>query len=173
MFRGQVLTTTSLSWAATRYWLHASSAASVPRSNSSLPSGACSKPLPSPGWFNDLVRPKRRGRRSGPFERPAEIPLSFAQRRLWFLDRLEGPGPTYNIPVALRLSGPLDCAALEAALADLVERHESLRTVFPETLGAPRQLILEAANARPTLKVQPITEATLAEALERRCTTGL
>ena len=100
-----------------------------------------------------------------PLERPAEIPLSFAQRRLWFLDRLEGPSPTYNIPVALRLSGPLDCAALEAALADLVERHESLRTVFPETLGVPRQLILEAQNARPTLNVLPVTEATLAEAL--------
>ena len=100
-----------------------------------------------------------------PLERPAEIPPSFAQRRLWFLDRLEGSSPTYNIPLALRLSGPLDCAALEAALGDLVERHESLRTVFPETLGVPRQLILEAANAWPTLDVLPVTEATLAETL--------
>ena len=98
-------------------------------------------------------------------ERPAEIPLSFAQRRLWFLDRLEGPSPTYNIAVAVRLSGPLDPIALEAALGDLVERHESLRTIFPENLGSPRQLILEALNARPTLRVLPVTEATLAEAL--------
>src|SRR5208337_4234249 len=98
--------------------------------------------------------------------RPAEIPLSFAQRRLWFLDRLEGPGPTYNIPVAVRLSGsPLDAAALEAALGDLVERHQSLRTIFPETLGVPRQLILEGAMARPKLSVRSIGEADLCEAL--------
>jgi len=104
--------------------------------------------------------------------RPAEIPLSFAQRRVWFIDRLEGPSPTYNIPVALRLSGSLSYIALEAALGDLVERHESLRTVFPETLGVPRQLILEAADARPTLKVLPVTEANLAEALSAAAQQG-
>ena len=98
--------------------------------------------------------------------RPAEIPLSFAQRRLWFLDRLEGPSPTYNIPVAVRLSGaPLDRAALEAALGDLVQRHQSLRTIFPETLGVPQQLILEGVMARPKLVVRSIGEADLSEAL--------
>ena len=65
----------------------------------------------------------------------------------------KGASATYTIPLAVRLTGALDRAALEAALGDLVERHESLRTVFPDTLGVPRQEILEAAAARPRLAV--------------------
>ena len=83
--------------------------------------------------------------------RPDEIPLSYAQRRLWFLDRLEREGEggaTYLIPLALRLAGPLDRVALQAALNDVVDRHESLRTLFPERLGVARQLILRRARRR-------------------------
>src|ERR1700730_6566047 len=109
--------------------------------------------------------------RPGP--RPEVIPLSFAQSRLWFLNHLEGQSPRYNLTLALRIRGALDGDALEAALADLVERHESLRTVFPETAGIPRQLIIDAEIARPILAVTATTEAELPQALTAAASRGL
>ncbi len=63
------------------------------------------------------------------------LPLSFAQERLWFLDRLEGGSHGYNESAGFRLEGRLDVAALRTSLDELLRRHESLRTIFPEVDG--------------------------------------
>ncbi|HYH82759.1 MAG TPA: condensation domain-containing protein, partial [Longimicrobium sp.] len=73
-------------------------------------------------------------------------PLSFAQERLWFLDRLEPGSTTYNMPWPLRLRGTPDTGALERALGEIVRRHESLRTVFREVDGAPVQVVVPFAG---------------------------
>jgi amino acid adenylation domain-containing protein len=80
-----------------------------------------------------------------PTTRPARLPLSAGQQRLWFVHRAE-PGAAYNVPLVLRMSGVVDRSALLAALADVVERHEPLRTVFPEQAGEPRQEVLSGAQ---------------------------
>ncbi|WP_433195618.1 amino acid adenylation domain-containing protein [Nocardia sp. CA-107356] len=86
-------------------------------------------------------------------ERPERIPLSYSQLALWFQRKLEGPSAIGNIPFAVRVDGPLDLNALTAALADVVARHEVLRTVFPESDGVPYQSVLAAGPVEV-----PVTE---------------
>jgi amino acid adenylation domain-containing protein len=76
-----------------------------------------------------------------PVSREGNLELSFAQQRLWFLDRFDPDNSVYNIPCALRLKGPLDIGALERSLNAIVARHESLRSTFRDIDGAPSQII--------------------------------
>ena len=92
-------------------------------------------------------------------ERPTVVPLSFAQNRLWFLDQMAGPSPVYTMAAALRLRGGLDVEALGAALADVVGRHESLRTLFPAVEGIPQQLVVPAERALTSLRGLQIVDA--------------
>ncbi|MFD5559036.1 condensation domain-containing protein, partial [Streptomyces sp. NPDC127068] len=101
------------------------------------------------------------------------IPLSFAQRRLWFIHRLEGPSATYNLAAALRLRGDLDVAVLVAAVRDVVGRHESLRTVFREDGdGTPYQHILRPDEARFDIPLHETAPAELASALREHARYG-
>lgn len=76
-----------------------------------------------------------------PVPRDREVPLSFAQQRLWFIDRLEPGNPVYNFPAAVRLKGPLNIVALRQSLNEIVRRHEALRTTFTIVDGRPVQVI--------------------------------
>ncbi|KUO06366.1 non-ribosomal peptide synthetase [Streptomyces sp. DSM 15324] len=118
----------------------------------------------------DTAAPSRLGVARRP--RPDRLPLSFAQRRLWFIHKMEGPSATYNIPLALRLTGSLDRDALRAALADVVTRHESLRTVFPESSGVPWQRVLDTAEAAPAVEVVVTDEQGLSGQLDAAAQRG-
>ncbi|MFC9267211.1 amino acid adenylation domain-containing protein [Streptomyces zhihengii] len=95
-------------------------------------------------------------------DRPERLPLSRAQRRLWFIDTLEGPSASYNIPIVLRPAAPLAAAPLADALADLCARHEVLRTRYRDAEGEPHQEVLPAA--RPVLDVRGVPATGLAAA---------
>ncbi|WP_430333760.1 non-ribosomal peptide synthase/polyketide synthase [Rhodococcus sp. ACT016] len=101
-----------------------------------------------------------------PQERPARIPLSLAQQRMWFLGRLDPESAVNNIPVAIRLSGALDVAALRASVADVLARHESLRTVFPDADGVGYQSVLSTAEVDVELDVEPVRADALAGRIE-------
>ncbi|MFE3166655.1 amino acid adenylation domain-containing protein [Streptomyces sp. NPDC059224] len=100
-------------------------------------------------------------------ERPEQIPLSFAQQRLWLISRIDGPSPTYNIPLALRLNGVIDAEALRQAVGDLMHRHETLRTVFPESGGEAHQVILPPDAATAVLTTAVVSRDALDDEIGR------
>ncbi|HEX7241692.1 MAG TPA: condensation domain-containing protein, partial [Longimicrobiaceae bacterium] len=104
-----------------------------------------------------------------PVERGGALPLSFAQERLWFIDRLEPGSAVYNIPVAWRLGGALDEAALERSLSEIVRRHEALRTTFREEDGSPVQAIAPFTGlALPVEDLSGLGEAEREAQVKRR-----
>ncbi len=103
---------------------------------------------------------------SGP--RPDRLPLSLAQTRVWFLNRFDPTSSAYNVAAALRLSGPLDVDALRRAAADILERHESLRTMFPESPDGPSQLVLPVDHAATGDLIDVAPDVVPAAALDTR-----
>ncbi|WP_433624777.1 amino acid adenylation domain-containing protein [Nocardia sp. CA-120079] len=98
-------------------------------------------------------------------DRPQHIPLSLAQQRMWFLNRFDTESTAYNIPIAVRLTGTLDVAALRRAVADVVERHEILRTIYPQTDAGAVQLILPSDGVVPKLEVREVAPNELESAV--------
>ncbi|MFD6895223.1 amino acid adenylation domain-containing protein, partial [Rhodococcus sp. NPDC060086] len=105
------------------------------------------------------------------YERPEHIPLSLAQKRMWFFNRFDPGSAAFNIPIVLRLTGTLDASALRAAMLDVLERHESLRTVYTDTDIGPAQMIVPADQAVTEFATIDITaediEARLIEFVSR------
>nr|QEO75073.1 condensation domain-containing protein [uncultured bacterium] len=116
------------------------------------------------GVSTDTTRP-----RVDSVPRPERLPLSFAQQRLWFLDKLEGPGDTYTMSFALRVTGALDADTLQAAVGDVIARHEALRTVLREDADGPYQVVLDPAGApfSLVLATKPELAGLVAEAVGR------
>ncbi|MFC9892534.1 amino acid adenylation domain-containing protein [Nocardia sp. NPDC127579] len=104
--------------------------------------------------------------------RPDPIPLSPAQQRMWFLNQFDPDAAAYNLPVAVRLSGDLDIAALRAAAADIVTRHETLRTIYPQTADGPIQVILAPADTTAELGPVVVAESELYERIAELAGTG-
>ncbi|WP_370264726.1 amino acid adenylation domain-containing protein [Streptomyces sp. V4I8] len=108
-----------------------------------------------------------KGERAGvpaPPSHDGALPLSYAQRRLWFLDRVDA-GTAYTLPVLVPLRGEVDAEALRAALGDVAARQTVLRTVFEERDGEPGQRVLDGSDARPRLRQVEVGSGELARAV--------
>ncbi|MGW0026967.1 non-ribosomal peptide synthase/polyketide synthase [Rhodococcus sp. NPDC003383] len=105
-------------------------------------------------------------------QRPEQLPLSPAQQRMWFVNQFDPTSAAYNIPLAIRLTGRLDTAALTTAVHDVLTRHESLRTWYPADAGGPVQRIAPPERAMPDLQPIPIAAADLPDRIFATITAG-
>ncbi len=107
----------------------------------------------------------------GNADRGGELPLSFSQQRLWFIDQFEGANPAYHVSLAVRLRGPLQAPAMEGALSEIVRRHEILRTTFPDQEGVARQRIASTQSLElAMIDLEPLGVESAGQELERRLT---
>ncbi|WP_276373759.1 amino acid adenylation domain-containing protein [Archangium gephyra] len=106
-----------------------------------------------------------------PAPRHAPLPLSFAQQRIWLDDQLQPDSPSYNVPLAMRLSGSLDLAALESSLQELLSRHESLRTSFTVLESQPVQVIAPHLElSLPLVELSELPEPSRSQRLQELLT---
>ncbi|HNP59097.1 MAG TPA: amino acid adenylation domain-containing protein, partial [Gordonia sp. (in: high G+C Gram-positive bacteria)] len=105
-----------------------------------------------------------------PMERPAEVPLSLAQQRMWFLNVFEPDSSAYNLPMVVRVVGDVDDAAMAAAIRDVLERHEVLRTRYPETDGDARQVVVDVGEAAAEVGYARHAVGDLTSAIAAFCT---
>ena len=138
------------------------------RMNVTLPLGEMFQAPTIAGLAERVAAARTRGRigRREPIAaapRDGELPLSFTQEALWFLDQLERGRPTYTIYPTVRIRGPLDAAILERAISEIARRHEALRTRFPEVAGRPLQVI-----DRPAPRSIPLVDLSQLPAVERQ-----
>lgn len=89
----------------------------------------------------------------GPRSDNTEVHLSASQHRMWILNQLDTDSAGYNIPIVLRLAGELDVVAAELAIRDVINRHRTLRTVYPVLGGGPVQTVLDAEDALPAFQL--------------------
>ncbi|MEU4414034.1 amino acid adenylation domain-containing protein [Nocardia salmonicida] len=130
----------------------------VARVNSALGSNIALRDLfdaPSVAQLSSRVVPAAEGSAGrpalAPRPRPDRIPLSPAQQRMWVLNQLDPQSSAYNIAIALRLTGSLDVSAMRRALADVIERQESLRTRYPADAEGPRQVVVGIDGSTPAM----------------------
>ncbi|MBC7303623.1 MAG: amino acid adenylation domain-containing protein, partial [Nocardia sp.] len=130
---------------------------------------ALARKLDSTGRHNDSDADRPR---LVPCERPDRIPLSPAQARMWFLNQFDTIAAVFNVPVVVRIAGALDAGALRSALADVVERHETLRTRYPDSDRGPWQQILPAEAAGPRFTSVSIGADELEDRIARESAAG-